>query len=267
MPTIKIKDNDIWKVVGAPSYADIEVDETLTQAGQAADAKAVGDALANAGSITIDLEGADDGEVSLVNADTLGGKTESELSVAKAVDCDTLGGISAEEYATENFVTDKIAEAQLSGEEVDLTGYATEAYVSEVVNNHKVDRAHLENDALYSPVKATSTATQYYFLESDLGKTVMPSSGANSSDITYILSDTLANSLPYGAEIAVCFRFGNSLKIKFEGEIYSAMVGDSAMLKAKTYQIPERYGMVALKKINYTDTYTSWLVTGNAEVV
>ena len=140
---------------------------------------------------------------------------------------------------------------------------ATKGYV----DNHKVDRAHLAEDALFSPVKASGNATQYYFVESDLGKTIMPSSGADSSDITYILSDTLANAIPYGAEIAVCFRFGKSLKIKFEGEIYSAMPGDSGMQKAKTYQIPERYGMVALKKINYTDSYTSWLVTGNVEVV
>lgn len=37
-------------------------------------------------------------------------------------------------YATENYVQAKIAEAQLSGEEVDLSAYATKQYVSEQVN-------------------------------------------------------------------------------------------------------------------------------------
>jgi hypothetical protein len=79
MPTIKIKDNDVWKVIGAPSSVDINVDATLTQEGFAADAKAVGDALANAGSITIDLESANEGEVNLVNADLLGGSPASDF--------------------------------------------------------------------------------------------------------------------------------------------------------------------------------------------
>lgn len=37
-------------------------------------------------------------------------------------------------YATENYVQAKIAEAQLNGEEVDLSAYATKQYVSEQVN-------------------------------------------------------------------------------------------------------------------------------------
>lgn len=58
----------------------LELDTTLTIEGDAADAKAVGDAIAkinddleNAGSIDIDLDGANEGEITPVNADTLGG--------------------------------------------------------------------------------------------------------------------------------------------------------------------------------------------------
>lgn len=56
----------------------VEVDETLTQEGMAADAKAVGDALAGAGNIDIDLEGSIEGEATPINADTLGGIPASE---------------------------------------------------------------------------------------------------------------------------------------------------------------------------------------------
>lgn len=44
------------------------------------------------GTIDIDLEGANEGEPNLVDSDTLGGKTESELSVLNSVNSETLGG-------------------------------------------------------------------------------------------------------------------------------------------------------------------------------
>lgn len=68
----------------------------------------------------------------LAYTDTDGG----EVSVVP-VDADTLGGLPAENYATQSFVTNKIAEAQLSGGgsgEIDLSGYATKDDVSDVSN-------------------------------------------------------------------------------------------------------------------------------------
>lgn len=45
-----------------------------------------------------------------------------------------------EGYATETFVTEKIAEAQISGSgSVDLTGYATKTYVNTEINKAKPD--------------------------------------------------------------------------------------------------------------------------------
>ena len=49
-------------------------------------------ALEDVVSIDIDLDGSNEGEANPLNADTLGGKYESELSVAKALNADTLGG-------------------------------------------------------------------------------------------------------------------------------------------------------------------------------
>ena len=49
------------------------------------------------------------------------------------VNADTLGGRPANDYATENFVKTKIAEAQLEGEEVDLSGFATKDDISDAV--------------------------------------------------------------------------------------------------------------------------------------
>ena len=48
--------------------------------------------------ISIDMEDKIEGKVNPVNADTLGGKYENELSVAKAANSDTLGGYSSEDF-------------------------------------------------------------------------------------------------------------------------------------------------------------------------
>lgn len=55
-------------------------------------------------------------------------------AAAAPIDADSLGGRLASEYATENFVAVKIAEAQLDGGEVDLSGYATKDDVASAVS-------------------------------------------------------------------------------------------------------------------------------------
>ena len=70
--------------------------------------------------LTVEKYGATEGEVAPVNADTLGGK-------------------SADEFATTNFVTTKIAEAQLSGgidgSNIDLSGFATKDDINNITPN------------------------------------------------------------------------------------------------------------------------------------
>lgn len=51
------------------------------------------------------------------------------------LDADTLGGRLPSEYATENFVKNEIAKAQLEGEDVDLSGLATKDEVDEHTRN------------------------------------------------------------------------------------------------------------------------------------
>ena len=57
-----------------------------------------GNRLSGANFLSVEKYNAAEGEIPLNNADTLGGKTEIELSVAKAVDSDKLGGYLAEDY-------------------------------------------------------------------------------------------------------------------------------------------------------------------------
>lgn len=72
----------------------------------------------DADSLTVDLDDTVAGEPNTINADTLGGRPASE-------------------YATENFVSTKIAEAQLGGGEsgsIDMTGFATKDDITEQIN-------------------------------------------------------------------------------------------------------------------------------------
>ena len=133
--------------------------------------------------------------------------------------------------------------------------------------NASVTRAKLAKDALYSPMKGTGTATEYYFVADDLGKTVTCTGTAPSGKATYIMTEEVAASLPSGAEIAVAWTNGTGgVQVRFEGTIKSATMGDSGYVAGRTYNIPERYSMIALKMMgNASPTY--WLVTGNAEVV
>lgn len=84
--------------------------------------------------VQINLDGAVEGEANLVNAGTLNGKTEDMLRV---LDSTKLGGKLAENYATRDFVTTKIAEAQLgndgSGDSIDLTGFATKDDITNAI--------------------------------------------------------------------------------------------------------------------------------------
>lgn len=69
------------------------------------------------------------------------------------VNADTLGGISADNFASKTFVQNKIAEAQLSGSDgnVDLSGYATNDHVNQQVRK-AAPRNLLDNSDFRNPV-------------------------------------------------------------------------------------------------------------------
>ena len=92
---------------GAGGGGAVALDTTLTQRGKAADAKAVGDALAGK---------------------QPAGKYLTEIPSG---------------YATEEFVRNKIAEAELGGEEVDLSGYAQKSELPTKVSQLENDKGYL----------------------------------------------------------------------------------------------------------------------------
>ena len=139
----------------------------------------------------------------------------------------------------------------------------------ETFDSLTITRSKLADDTLYSPMSATGSVAAYSITANDLGKTIAPSSGASSVDVVITLPADVSASMPYGAEIAILYRYGNSLKIQFESGAYSAIMGDNEFVNNRIYQIPKRFGMVALKKVDYSSDGSKqyWLVTGNVGVV
>lgn len=162
-----------------------------------------------------------------------------------------------------------VTNARLADSSVTAGKIANGAVTNTKIADSSVTRAKLAQDALYSPLTATGTVAAYSFSVGDLGKTVAPSSGASSVDVVFTMSADVSAAMPYGAEIAVLYRYGKSLKIVFETGASSAIVGDAVFVANRTYSIPERFGMVALKKVDYSSSSNVqyWLVTGNVEVV
>lgn len=140
------------------------------------------------------------------------------------------------------------------------------------IMNGSVTRAKLAQDALYSPIASTLASTQTRAITAaDVGKTLLFSwvTGEATMDTTFTLSLEDSYNIPAGAEIAIYYMHGKSCKIAFSGGVNIDMCGEGRKLNP-TLAIPEKYGMIALKKILHKSGGSAqdyWLVTGNVEVV
>lgn len=145
--------------------------------------------------------------------------------------------------------------------------YGNSSIPTSAYQNTSVTRAKLAQDALYSPINALRTGSfDYSPVATDLGKTLVTFN--NTGEYKINITEAVSSAFPVGAEIAVLFAWGVSAKIVFSGSNAKAMIlGNSATAADVTLAIPERYGMAALKLINYQNGVYYWLVTGNVEVV
>lgn len=129
---------------------EVLIDKTLSKEGYAADAKAVGDAISKISGQNLSLD----------TTLTQSGKAADAAAVGAALDeldekiptkpedigaqpkGDYLTAVPAG-YATEEFVKNKIAEAELGGEEVDLSDYAQKSELPTKVSQLENDKGYL----------------------------------------------------------------------------------------------------------------------------
>lgn len=160
--------------------------------------------------------------------------------------------------------TNNIDDSAVSNEKI-----ADNAVTAAKLKEGAVTRAKLANDALYSPVAYTLASEKIRKITvNDIGKTLYFSwvSGEGSIDTTFSLSLEDSSKIPIGGEIAICYYHGKSCSISFTGGIDVDIAGEGRGSN-RTIKIPEKYGMVGLKKMLAVSNLDYWLVTGNVEVV
>lgn len=127
--------------------------------------------------------------------------------------------------------------------------------------NHKIGRKDLENDALYSPIIVVSGNVS--LSANHLGRTINFTDTTQAVSHVFTITKENSEALPIGFEAAILFAMGESLKIVFSGGVGAGISGHGWEVNP-TITIPDKYSMVAIKKINSSN---NWLVTGNVEVV
>ena len=141
---------------------------------------------------------------------------------------------------------------------------ANAAVTGDKISSGAVSRAKLANDALYSPIMVVQ---QDASLTSDIfGKTISVGRSGYGT-VTATIPKSTFDSLPDGAEFAIMREVpsGSECIIKVVGvPIANEQSGwVNANSDGIEVKIPERYGMIAFKKIYNL----AFLVTGNVEVV
>lgn len=125
-----------------------------------------------------------------------------------------------------------------------------------------VTRAKLAGDARHSPVKYLNAGNASYTITADDdGKTL----AANALSGNFIINLAKSDDLPIGMEVAVYWLFAASLKIVTSGGAAVKIPGEELLVN-KTFSIPEKNTMVALKKMTTTSGYDYWALLGNVEV-
>lgn len=125
-----------------------------------------------------------------------------------------------------------------------------------------VTRAKLAGDARHSPVKYLNAGNASYTITADDdGKTL----AANALSGNFIINLAKSDDLPIGMEVAVYWLFAASLKIVTSGGVAVKIPGEELLVN-KTFSIPEKNTMVALKKMTTTSGYDYWALLGNVEV-
>lgn len=150
-----------------------------------------------------------------------------------------------------------------------LNGIAAPEADDDAVNKNYVDDSVGDavqeiKDSNYSVIN-TMTALAYSITLADKGLTIV-NSNTLTGDFVVTFDKSVAANFPVGAEIAILRSETNLLKVAFTGGMCIGMAGNDDWVYNPTISIPERFGMIALKKIG-TSSSDYWVLTGNVEVV
>lgn len=132
-----------------------------------------------------------------------------------------------------------------------------------------VSRSKLADNTKYSPVSFI-TNINYPITTADSGSTLSDAYSARDNAFTFSLTQENSTNMPIGFEVAIIWRYCPSVTISFSG--VRACVPGSGQIATSSSNgsvgISERYGTIAMKKVEANNTYGDmWIITGNVEVV
>lgn len=150
-----------------------------------------------------------------------------------------------------------------------LNGIAAPEADDDAVNKNYVDDSvgDAVQEIKYSNYSVINklTALAYSITLADKGVTIA-NNNTLTGDFVVTFDRSVAVNFPVGAEIAILRSEPNLLKVAFTGGMRIGMAGNDGWVDNPTISIPERFGMIALKKIGASSS-DYWVLTGNVEVV
>ena len=164
---------------------------------------------------------------------------------------------------------DSVGTSKLIDGAVSAPKLAADSVQTAKIADGAVTRAKLAADALYSPVSFI-TNSSYSITNADSGKTLTDAYSARANPFTFSLTQGNSTNIPLGYEVAIIWRYCTSVTISFSG-IRACVPGSGMVSKSSSggsVEISEKFGTIAMKKIEVDSTYGDmWIITGNVEVV
>ena len=188
---------------------------------------------------------------------------EGDIDGAWLVD----GSIDEVAYGLKSIPTSALKDLSITSEKLNNDAVTSAKIASGAVSDVKISdnaitRIKLAKDALYSPIEYFDGA--HALTVSDIGKTLASSDVAEN---TVTLTTAGSAAMPIGAEIAVFWMAGTSVKLQFIGTMRIVMPGEDVLVNG-SLQLSKMYTLVALKKIQIDAANGDiWTVQGDVEVV
>ena len=164
-----------------------------------------------------------------------------------------------------------IADAKKAGTDAQTLANNAQAAAENAEKNAKDYADASVNDAVQE-IKDTNysvinklTALAYSISLADKGLTIL-NNNTLTGDFVVTFDKSVSANFPLGAEIAILRSETNMLKVAFTGGMRIGMAGNDGWVDNPTISIPERFGMIALKKVGSSSS-DYWVLTGNVEVV
>ena len=147
--------------------------------------------------------------------------------------------------------------------------YGNGTITSAKIADGAITRSKLADNTKYSPVSFI-TNINYPITIADSGSTLSDAYSAKDNAFTFSLTQENSTNMPVGFEVAIIWRYCTSVTISFSG--VRACVPGSGQIATSSSNgsvgISERYGTIAMKKVETDNTYGDmWIITGNVEVV